>query len=77
MRANARLFTILRHIWLNQLRQRQTGPDLIELDADENDANKPADIAQYPHIGYVNTSSMSKCGQRSSNSLARKEFVVA
>jgi RNA polymerase sigma-70 factor, ECF subfamily len=47
------LFTILRNIWLNQLRQRRTAPDLIELDADENGSNEPADAAQDPHADYV------------------------
>ena len=49
------LFTILRNIWLNQLRQRRTGPDLIELDAEENGVYEPADAEQDPHDGYVNT----------------------
>jgi RNA polymerase sigma-70 factor, ECF subfamily len=49
------LFTILRNIWLNQLRQRRTAPDLVELDADKNRANEPADAAQDPLTGYVNT----------------------
>jgi RNA polymerase sigma-70 factor (ECF subfamily) len=48
------LFTILRNIWLNQLRHRRTAPDLVELDADENGANEPADAAQDPLTGYVN-----------------------
>ncbi len=48
------LFTILRNIWQNQLRRRRTAPDLIELDADENGANEPADAAQDPLTGYVN-----------------------
>jgi RNA polymerase sigma-70 factor, ECF subfamily len=48
------LFTILRNIWLNQLRQRRTAPDLVELDADEKRANEPADAAQDPLTGYVN-----------------------
>jgi len=48
------LFTILRNIWLNQLRQRRTSPDLIELDAEENGVYEPADVAQDPHAGYVN-----------------------
>ena len=48
------LFTILRNIWLNQLRQRRTAPDLIELDAEENSVYEPADVAQDPHDGYVN-----------------------
>jgi RNA polymerase sigma-70 factor, ECF subfamily len=48
------LFTILRNIWLNQLRQRRTAPDLIELDADENGTYEPADVAQDPHKDFVN-----------------------
>ena len=48
------LFTILRNIWLNQLRQRRTAPDLIELDADENGSSAPADATQDPHADYVN-----------------------
>jgi RNA polymerase sigma-70 factor (ECF subfamily) len=48
------LFTILRNIWQNQLRQRRTTPDLIELDADENGAYEPADAAQDPYSEYVN-----------------------
>jgi RNA polymerase sigma-70 factor, ECF subfamily len=48
------LFTILRNIWLNQLRQRRTAPDLIELDADENGTYEPADVTQDPRNGFVN-----------------------
>ena len=29
------LFTILRNIWLNQLRQRKTAPPMVDLDGDE------------------------------------------
>jgi RNA polymerase sigma-70 factor, ECF subfamily len=47
------LFTILRNIWLNQLRQRRTAPDLVELDADENGTYEPADVTQDPHNGFV------------------------
>jgi len=47
------LFTILRNIWLNQLRQRRTAPDPIELDADGNGASQPADATQDPHADYV------------------------
>jgi RNA polymerase sigma-70 factor, ECF subfamily len=47
------LFTILRNIWLNQLRQRRTAPALLELDADGNGANEPADAALDPLSGYV------------------------
>src|SRR5215472_8836525 len=52
--AKSWLFTILRNIWLNQLRQRRTTPDLIDLDATTNGATEPADAAQDPHIDYVN-----------------------
>lgn len=48
------LFTILRNIWLNQLRQRRTAPHLVELDADENGAYEPADAAQDPLTACVN-----------------------
>jgi RNA polymerase sigma-70 factor, ECF subfamily len=48
------LFTILRNIWRNQLRQQRTAPDRVELDADENGANEPADAAQDPYTAYVN-----------------------
>jgi RNA polymerase sigma-70 factor, ECF subfamily len=47
------LFTILRNIWLNQLRQRRTAPDLIELDANENGTYEPADATQDPHTDFV------------------------
>jgi len=47
------LFTILRNIWLNQLRQRRTAPDLVELDADENAASEPVDVSQDPHAEYM------------------------
>jgi RNA polymerase sigma-70 factor, ECF subfamily len=43
------MFTILRNLWLNQLRHRRTGPKFIELDADEgllNCAVEPSPDAQ-------------------------------
>jgi RNA polymerase sigma-70 factor (ECF subfamily) len=49
------LFTILRNIWFNHLRQRRTAPDLVELDADGNGIHEPADAAPDPLTGYVNT----------------------
>ena len=54
-RAKSWLFTILRNIWLNQLRQRRSAPDLIELDPDESSAYAPADAAQDPYRRYVST----------------------
>ena len=47
------LFTILRNIWLNQLRQRKTAPDKFELDADEQVANRAVDSSRDPHAAYV------------------------
>lgn len=47
------LFTILRNIWLNQLRQRKTAPDMVELDADEHAANRGQDPSRDPHAAYV------------------------
>jgi len=54
------LFTILRNIWLNQLRQRRTRPDLVELDADENASYEPADRVQDPHKDLVNKAEREK-----------------
>lgn len=47
------LFTILRNVWLNQVRQRRTAPDMVELDSDENGASEPADTARDAHEVYV------------------------
>ena len=47
------LFTILRNIWLNQLRQQKTAPDMVELDADEHGANRAVDSSRDPHAAYV------------------------
>jgi RNA polymerase sigma-70 factor (ECF subfamily) len=51
--AKAWLFTILRNIWLNQVRQQQTGPKLLEIDAHENIANLVIESAQDPHAVYL------------------------
>jgi RNA polymerase sigma-70 factor, ECF subfamily len=47
------LFTILRNIWLNQVRHRRTAPEMIELDSEKNGASDPADAAQDPHALYA------------------------
>ena len=47
------LFTILRNIWSNQLRQRRTAPEIVELDADETGPNKAADTGKDPLATYV------------------------
>ena len=51
--AKSWLFTILRNIWLNQLRQWRTAPDRVELDSEESRAYEPADATQDPHADYV------------------------
>ena len=45
------LFTILRNIWLNQV--RRTRSVQIVLGADTNDVSDPADAAQDPHAAYA------------------------
>jgi RNA polymerase sigma-70 factor (ECF subfamily) len=47
------LFTILRNIRLNQLRQQRTRPKLVELDADEDTADLIVETARDPHALYV------------------------
>lgn len=52
-RVKSWLFTILRNIWLNQLRYRRTAPDVVELDADESKLREPSDPTQDPHTDYI------------------------
>ena len=47
------LFTILRNIWLNQLRQRKTVPDVVDLDSDEHGANQAVASSKDPYAEYV------------------------
>jgi RNA polymerase sigma-70 factor, ECF subfamily len=47
------LFTILRNIWLNQLRQRRKAPEVVDIDADEGTANLVEEAAETPHDVYV------------------------
>jgi RNA polymerase sigma-70 factor, ECF subfamily len=47
------LFTILRNIWLNQLRQRRTMPEMVELDSDGRTTNDPPDTSKDQHATYV------------------------
>jgi RNA polymerase sigma-70 factor, ECF subfamily len=47
------LYTILRNIRRNQIRQRRTMPKLVELDAFENAADLVKDPARDPHSLYV------------------------
>jgi RNA polymerase sigma-70 factor, ECF subfamily len=47
------LFVILRNIWLNQLRQRRTAPEMVDLDSEKNRGSEPADTAQDPLAVYA------------------------
>jgi RNA polymerase sigma-70 factor, ECF subfamily len=47
------LFTILRNIWLNQLRHERAGPKIAELDSDQNLADVSVSTAEGPHDLYI------------------------
>ena len=47
------LFTILRNIWLNQLRHRRTAPQLVEMDLDESKDGISVEASHNPHAIYV------------------------
>jgi RNA polymerase sigma-70 factor (ECF subfamily) len=47
------LFTILRNIRLNQLRQQRTAPKFIELDADEGKTDIAIETSPDPYTHYV------------------------
>ena len=49
------LFTILRNIWLNQLRQSRTAGEAVELDLDENGANQAVDTTKDPYAAYASS----------------------
>ncbi len=47
------LFTILRNIWLNELRQRRKAPELVDVEADERTSNLMDGSTKSPHDVYV------------------------
>jgi RNA polymerase sigma-70 factor, ECF subfamily len=47
------LFTILRNIWLNELRRRNKAPESVDVDADETHADLVDKSAKNPHDVYV------------------------
>ena len=47
------LLVILRNIWLNQLRQQRTSPNMVEIDVDEITANVVVETSKDPHALYV------------------------
>jgi RNA polymerase sigma-70 factor (ECF subfamily) len=49
------LFTILRNIWFNQLRQWRRAPEVVELESDRTGPVSIADTAKDAHASYVHT----------------------
>jgi RNA polymerase sigma-70 factor, ECF subfamily len=50
------LFTILRNIWLNEVRRWRATPDMVEIDSDGSGAAiEPVDTARDPHQVYVSS----------------------
>jgi len=47
------LFTILRNIWLNQLRKRRSGPQVVEIEAGDGVANSIVEPSKDAHDLYV------------------------
>jgi RNA polymerase sigma-70 factor (ECF subfamily) len=47
------LFTILRNIWLNELRSRRNGPQLVEIDLANGVADRIVDRSKNSHDLYV------------------------
>lgn len=47
------LFTILRNIWLNQLRQRRTAPQVVEMDVDGSNIGIRVETSADPYSLYV------------------------
>ena len=47
------LFTILRNIWLNQLRRRRTAPKMAELEVDQSIADIAVEPSKGPHALYI------------------------
>lgn len=47
------LFTIHRNIWLNQLRKRRNGPQMVEIEVEDGVANSIAEPSKNSHDLYV------------------------
>ena len=47
------LFTILRNIWLNELRQRRKGPELVDFEVDQRTSNVVDGNTKSPPDAYV------------------------
>jgi RNA polymerase sigma-70 factor (ECF subfamily) len=69
--AKSWLFTILRNIWFNQLRQWRTAPEIVELDLDESGPNKAADTAKDPYATYVSNIEQERVRARDQSAFSR------
>jgi RNA polymerase sigma-70 factor (ECF subfamily) len=49
------LFTILRNIWLNELRQRRRAPESVDIETDERTSGLIDESTESPHDVYVTT----------------------
>ena len=47
------MFTILRNIWLNQLRHKRSAPQIVELEAHEGIADVAIETSKDPHAQYT------------------------
>ena len=47
------LFTILKNIWFNQLRKRRNGPQMVEIDSEDDAANNIVEPSKNSHDLYV------------------------
>jgi RNA polymerase sigma-70 factor, ECF subfamily len=47
------MFTILRNIWLNQLRHKRCAPQIVELEAREGTADTAIKTSEDPHAQYI------------------------
>jgi RNA polymerase sigma-70 factor (ECF subfamily) len=47
------LFTILRNVWLNQLRQRRIAPEFVHVDIDQTTGDRNTNVSNDPHALYV------------------------
>jgi RNA polymerase sigma-70 factor (ECF subfamily) len=61
------LFTILRNIRLNQLRQQRAAPKFIELDADEGKTDIAIETSPDPYAHMLARRSVNVCAKRSNS----------
>jgi RNA polymerase sigma-70 factor (ECF subfamily) len=54
------MFTILRNIWLNQLRHERNGPQIIEIEAHEGIADAAIETSKDPYAEYVSKTEQEK-----------------